>query len=76
MGNGRYCNPVQIQRPEVGTVFIASAVASRPGRSTYPPKMMSYGGRDEYGPYLRSLELNETRCRGAMMNFNILTPVS
>jgi hypothetical protein len=38
--------------------------------------MMSYGGRDEYGPYLRSLEVNETRCRGAMMNFNILTPVS
>jgi hypothetical protein len=40
-----------------------------------PPTVVhSHGGRDEDGPYLGSLEVNETRCRGAMMNFNQLTP--
>jgi hypothetical protein len=60
-----YTIPFKIQRTEVGTVFIASAVEritrwlfmdrwNRP-----PPALHFHGGRDEDGPYLGSLELND-----------------
>jgi hypothetical protein len=35
----------------VGTVFIASAAASGPRWVSYPPEIIGFGGRDEYGPY-------------------------
>jgi hypothetical protein len=49
--------------PAVGTVFIASVVASRPGWSTHPPVRKGFGGRDEYGPIGVKLIMDELTMR-------------
>jgi hypothetical protein len=50
-GYASLCCMVVGEQTPVGTVFIASAAAPRPGWSSYPLESIGVGGRDEYGPY-------------------------
>jgi hypothetical protein len=49
---------VPSMKSRVGTVFIASAAADYPRWRACPPGSRGCRGRDEYGPYGRSLDLN------------------